>query len=45
MKEGYTNISIRIVDTDVLVLAVTAALCLKIPELWVSLEVTRISDI
>ena len=36
MKEGYTNISIRTVDTDVLVLAVTAAYRLKVPELWVS---------
>ena len=36
VKEGYTNMSIRTVDTDVLVLAVTAAQRLKIPELWVS---------
>lgn len=36
VKEGYTNISIRTVDTDVLVLAVTAAYWLELPELWVS---------
>lgn len=30
VKEGYTKVSIRTVDTDVLVLAVTAAQCLNI---------------
>ena len=42
MKEGYTNITIRTVDTDVLVLVVAAAYRLKIPELR---EVERIFDI
>ena len=36
MKEGYNKVSIRTVDTDVLVLAVTAAQCLNISELWVA---------
>jgi len=36
VNEGYTNVSIRTVDTDVLVLAVTAAQCLNIAELWVA---------
>ena len=35
MKEGYTKVSVRTVDTDVLVLAVTAAQRLSITELWV----------
>ncbi|XP_014664507.1 PREDICTED: uncharacterized protein LOC106806883 [Priapulus caudatus] len=33
-REGYTKVSIRTVDTDVLVLAVTAAQRLNITELW-----------
>ena len=36
VKEGYTKVSIRTVDTDVLVLAVTAAQRLNIAELWVA---------
>ena len=35
VKEGYTKVSVRTVDTDVLVLAVTAAQRLSITELWV----------
>ncbi len=35
-KQGHTKISIRTVDTDVLVLAVTTAQRLDIPELWVA---------
>ena len=34
MKQGYDNISIRTVDTDVVVLAVTSAQRLNITELW-----------
>ena len=34
MLEGYTKVVVRTVDTDVLVLAVTAAQCLDITELW-----------
>ena len=36
VKEGYDKVSIRTVDTDVVVLAVTAAQCLNISELWVA---------
>ena len=36
MKEGYTNVSIRTVDTDAIVLAVTAAERLGIDQLWVA---------
>ena len=36
MKEGYSKVSIRTVDTDVVVLAVTAAQSLNITELWVA---------
>ena len=35
VKEGYSKVSIRTVDTDVVVLAVTAAQSLNITELWV----------
>ncbi len=34
MKEGYTKVSVRTVDIDVLVLAVTAAQRLNTTELW-----------
>ena len=36
MKQGYIKVSIRTVDTDVVVLAVTAAERLSIDELWVA---------
>ena len=36
VKQGYTKVSIRTVDTDVVILAVTAAGCLDIDELWVA---------
>ncbi len=36
VKEGYTKVSVRTVDTDVLVLAVTAAQRLNTTELWVA---------
>ena len=36
MKQGYTKVSIRTVDTDVVVLAVTAAERLSIDQLWVA---------
>jgi hypothetical protein len=36
VNEGYTKVSIRTVDTDVVVLAVTAAQQLNIAELWVA---------
>ena len=36
VKEGYTNVSALTVDMDVLVLAVTAAQRLNVPELWVA---------
>ena len=45
MNEGHTNISIRTVDTDVLVLAVTVAERIKIPEIGIALEVEKISDL
>ena len=35
-KQGYTKVSIRTVDTDVVVLAVAAAERLSIDELWVA---------
>ena len=35
-KQGYTNVSIRTVDTDVVVLALAAAERLSIDELWVA---------
>lgn len=36
VKEGYTKVVVRTVDTDVVVLAVTAAQRLNITELWVA---------
>ena len=36
MKQGYTKVSIRTVDTDVVVLAVAAAERLSIDQLWVA---------
>ena len=36
MKQGYTKVSIRTVDTDVVVLAVAAAEPLSIDQLWVA---------
>lgn len=36
LKEGYTKVSLRTVDTDVLVLAVATAQRLNITELWVA---------
>ena len=36
MEEGYCKIQIRIVDTDVFVLAIMAAQRLKIREVWVT---------
>ena len=36
VKHGHTKVSIRTVDTDVVVLAVTSAQRLDIPELWVA---------
>ncbi len=36
VRQGYTKVSIHTVDTDVTVLAVTAAGCLDIEELWVA---------
>ena len=36
MKQGYGKIPIRIVDTDVVVLAVTSAQRLNITELWIA---------
>ena len=36
VKEDYSKASIRTVDTDVLVLAVKAAQCLNLTELWVA---------
>lgn len=36
VQEGNNRISIRTIDTDVLVLAVTAAQCLNVVELWVA---------
>ena len=41
VKEGHTKISIRTVDIDVLVLAVAAAQCLSITELWVSFGIGK----
>ena len=41
VKEGYTKVSIRTVDTDVPVPAVTAAQRLNITELWVSFGVGK----
>ncbi len=35
-KEGYKKVSVRTVDTDVFVLAVTSAQRLNIDELWVA---------
>ena len=34
MKHGYTKVSFRTVDTDVVVFAVEAAECLSIDQLW-----------
>ena len=36
VKQGYTKVSIRTVDTDVVVLPVEAAESLSIDELWVA---------
>ena len=36
VKEGYTTVLVRTVDTNVLVFAVTAAQCLNATELWVA---------
>ena len=36
MKHGYNKVSIRTVDTDVAVLAVTSAQGLNITELWIA---------
>ena len=36
VKQGYTNVSIRTVDTDIVVLALAAAERLNIDELWVA---------
>ena len=36
VRQGYTKVSIRTVDTDVVVLAVTAAERLEIEELWIA---------
>lgn len=41
VKEGYRKVSVRTVDTDVLVLAVTAAQRLNIDELWVAFGVGK----
>ena len=41
VKEGYSKVSIRTVDTDVLVLAVKAAQCLNPTELWVDFGVGK----
>lgn len=41
VKEGYTKLSMSTVDTDVLVLAVTAAQRLNITELWVAFGVGK----
>ncbi len=36
MKQGYAKVSIRTVDTDVVVLALAGAECLRRDELWVA---------
>ena len=36
VKEGNTKVSIRTVDTDVVVLAVTSAQCLNNAEVWIA---------
>ena len=36
MKQGYTKVSIRTVDTDVVVLAMAAAERLSIDQMWVA---------
>ena len=41
VKQGYTKVSVRTVDTDVVVLAVTAAQRLNIDELWVAFATGR----
>ena len=41
VKHGYTKVSVRTVDTDVVVLAVTAAQRLNIDELWVAFATGR----
>ncbi len=41
VKEGYKKVSVRTVDIDVLVLAVTAAQRLNITELWVAFGVGK----
>ena len=44
VHQGHSKLSIRTVDTDVVVLAITSAQHLNISELWV-LELERTSDI
>ena len=41
VKQGYTKVSVRTVDTEVVVLAVTAAQRLNIDELWVAFATGR----
>ena len=41
VKQGYTNVSVRTVDTDVVVLAVTVAQRLHIDELWIAFATWR----
>lgn len=36
VRQGYSKVSIRTVDTDVVVLAITSAQCLDISELWIA---------
>ena len=38
MKEGNTKVSIRTVDTDLVVLAKTSAQCLNNTEVWIAFE-------
>ena len=39
VKQGYTKVSLRIIDTDVVVLVVTAAQRLNIDDLWVAIAI------
>ena len=41
VKQGYTKVSVRTADTDVVVLAVTAAQRLNIDELWIAFATGR----
>jgi len=41
VQQGHNSVSIRTVDTDVVVLAVTAAECLGIQELWIAFGVGK----